>query len=251
MTFTNLHGDALLGLLFQNLDGAGADTDTAYTFVGSGLLKAVTPGSLYVSLHTADPGVTGTQLTSEANYGQYARIAVTRAAGAGGWTLTAGSGANASKIENTSAITWLAKNDAGTQTIVWAGIGTSSTGAGNLLFRCPLALETPKPFEVTDLTNDDIVVYDHGYSAGDQIVFMDVEGAALPVATAFAEGAAHYVISTGLVANVSFRASDSSGGSAFNFTARGSGLVAKVVPKIISQNDVAEIAAGKLVVLLR
>src|SRR3954454_20279002 len=34
--------------------------------------------SLYVSLHTADPGETGSQTTSEASYTSYARAAVAR-----------------------------------------------------------------------------------------------------------------------------------------------------------------------------
>ena len=42
-----------------------------------------------VSLHTADPGDTGTMATSEANYTSYARATVARTTG--GWTVTANS----------------------------------------------------------------------------------------------------------------------------------------------------------------
>lgn len=45
--------------------------------------------NLYVSLHTADPGETGTQATSEITYTSYARTAVARTSG--GWTVTANS----------------------------------------------------------------------------------------------------------------------------------------------------------------
>lgn len=45
--------------------------------------------NLYVSLHTADPGETGTQTTSEITYTSYARTAVARTSG--GWTVTANS----------------------------------------------------------------------------------------------------------------------------------------------------------------
>lgn len=34
--------------------------------------------NIFVSLHTADPGETGTQTTSEATYGGYARVSVAR-----------------------------------------------------------------------------------------------------------------------------------------------------------------------------
>ena len=42
--------------------------------------------NLTVALHTADPGETGTQLTSETAYTGYARVSVVRTAG--GWTVT-------------------------------------------------------------------------------------------------------------------------------------------------------------------
>lgn len=42
-----------------------------------------------VALHTADPGETGTQSTSEAAYTSYARVNVNR--NSGGWTITANS----------------------------------------------------------------------------------------------------------------------------------------------------------------
>lgn len=41
------------------------------------------------SLHTADPGETGTASTSEVTYGSYARVDVNR--NSGGWTVTANS----------------------------------------------------------------------------------------------------------------------------------------------------------------
>ena len=45
--------------------------------------------NLYVSLHTADPGESGSQTTSEVAYTSYARVAVARTSG--GWTVTANS----------------------------------------------------------------------------------------------------------------------------------------------------------------
>lgn len=43
--------------------------------------------TLYVNLHTADPGEAGNQTTSEATYTSYARVAVARTSG--GWTVPA------------------------------------------------------------------------------------------------------------------------------------------------------------------
>lgn len=45
--------------------------------------------TLTVALHTASPGVGGTQSTNEISYTGYARIAVARTSG--GWTVSAGS----------------------------------------------------------------------------------------------------------------------------------------------------------------
>lgn len=110
---------ALLQLLFNNTTWANVGDATG--IVGSG-----TAGSLYISLHTADPGEAGDQTTSEATYTSYARVAVARTSG--GWTI---SGANAS---NTAAIQFPACTG-GSNTITHFGIGRASSAAGQLLFK--------------------------------------------------------------------------------------------------------------------
>jgi hypothetical protein len=81
--------------------------------------------NLYVSLHTADPTAAGTQSTSEAVYGGYARIAVAR--GSGGWTVTGGSVSPVANIDFPAATS-------GTETETFFGIGTLASGAGVLLY---------------------------------------------------------------------------------------------------------------------
>jgi hypothetical protein len=81
--------------------------------------------SLYVSLHTANPGATGNQTTSEAAYTSYARVAVARTSG--GWAITG------ETISNVAAVTFPAATG-GTETETYAGIGTLTTGTGNLLW---------------------------------------------------------------------------------------------------------------------
>lgn len=68
----------ILNLLFVNSNAANIGDAT-------GLRGSSTAGSLYVSLHTADPGATGDQTTNEASYTSYARVAVARTSG--GWTV--------------------------------------------------------------------------------------------------------------------------------------------------------------------
>lgn len=91
----------------------------------SGLPASATAGSLYVSLHTADPGEAGSQTTSEATYTSYARVAVARSAG--GWTVASNA------VSNTAAVNFPAATG-GSNTITHFGIGTLASGAGTLLF---------------------------------------------------------------------------------------------------------------------
>lgn len=118
MSKANTWENGLLLLVFNNTD---------FTLVGDagGLLGSVTPGSLYVSLHTADPGEGGDQTTSEATYTGYARKAVARSAA--GWTVTANA------VANNGAITF-DQCTAGSNTVTYFGVGTDSSGAGKLLY---------------------------------------------------------------------------------------------------------------------
>lgn len=81
--------------------------------------------NLYVSLHTADPGETGNQSTSEATYTSYARVAVARTSG--GWTVTANSVSPVANIDFPACT-------GGTNTITHFGVGSASSGAGVLYY---------------------------------------------------------------------------------------------------------------------
>lgn len=119
MSATDAFETALLQLYFNNTDHANVGD-------AAGLQNSATAGNFHVSLHTADPGETGSQTTSEATYGSYARQAVARSSG--GWTI---SGNNAS---NAAAITF-PQATSGSNTITHFGIGSDSSGAGNLFFK--------------------------------------------------------------------------------------------------------------------
>ena len=80
--------------------------------------------NLYVSLHTADPGETGDQTTSEATYTSYARVAVARTSG--GWTVTNNS------VSPVATISFPA-GTGGAGTVTYAAIGTAASGAGKIL----------------------------------------------------------------------------------------------------------------------
>lgn len=87
--------------------------------------------NLYLSLHTADPGVGGSQLTNEASYTGYARLAVARSGA--GWDAAAG-GATVN-----AALAQFAECTAGSATVTHCAIGTASSGAGLVLYAGALA----------------------------------------------------------------------------------------------------------------
>jgi len=84
--------------------------------------------NLYLSLHTADPGEGGDQTTNEVSYtgdsGDYARIAVSR--DAGGWTVVNNESTNAALIQ-------FAVSNTGPVVATHLAIGTSASGAGQVL----------------------------------------------------------------------------------------------------------------------
>lgn len=75
MSKSNTFENELLLLLFNN-------TDIPNIGDAAGIQNSATAGSLYLSLHTADPGEAGNQSTNEIAYTGYARQAVARS-GAG------------------------------------------------------------------------------------------------------------------------------------------------------------------------
>lgn len=109
----------LVKLIFQN-------TDIVNVGDAGGIRGSATAGSLYWSLHTADPGEAGTAITSETAYTGYARIAAARSAV--GFTVTGNSvspPANVDFAECTAS--------AGGP-ITHFGIVNTSSGAGKLLY---------------------------------------------------------------------------------------------------------------------
>lgn len=117
MSASNAFENSLLLLVFNN-------TNIADIGDATGLRGSSAAGSLYVSLHTGDPGEAGTQATSEATYTGYARVAVARSGA--GFTV---SGAN---VSNAAAVGF-GPCTAGTNTITHFGIGVASSGSTVLL----------------------------------------------------------------------------------------------------------------------
>ncbi len=116
---TNAHEDALLNAVFLK----------TYPTMFGGTYTADTAGSLYLSLHTADPGVGGTQLTSEVGYTSYTRVGVPPTGT--NFALTSG------VMENLNS-TAFPSCTGGTATATHLAIGSASSGAGLLYYRTEL-----------------------------------------------------------------------------------------------------------------
>lgn len=97
----------------------------------SGIADNATGGaftSLYLSLHTADPGVGGSQLTSETSYTNYTRVAVSRStSAASGWTVTAG-------VATNNALIQFPQCGVSGASLTHVAVGTASGGAGKVLY---------------------------------------------------------------------------------------------------------------------
>jgi hypothetical protein len=119
MSKGNTFESDLLSLILNNVNCALVGDAT-------GLRGSTAAGSLYVSLHTADPGEAGDQTTNETAYTSYARVAVSRSGTA--WTVTTGTATNAAAIS-------FPQCTGGSSTITHFGIGTASSGAGKLLYK--------------------------------------------------------------------------------------------------------------------
>lgn len=105
-------------LVFQN-------TNVANVGDATGLRGSSTAGSLYVSLHTADPSA-GNQSTSECAYTGYARVGLARSSS--GWDVSSG------VSSNHSATTFGTKTGGSDETATHVGIGVGSSGSTVLLF---------------------------------------------------------------------------------------------------------------------
>lgn len=119
MSKSNSLENSYLLLLFNNTNIGGVGDAT-------GLRGSAAAGSLFFSLHTADPDEAGTQSTSEVAYTGYARVSVARTGAA--FVVTGNAVALAADVT-------FPAGTGGTGTATHWGIGTSASGAGTLLYK--------------------------------------------------------------------------------------------------------------------
>jgi len=118
MSKGNTFENELLLHIFNN-------SDIALVGDATGLRGSSTAGSLYVALHTADPGEAGTAATSECAYTSYARVAVARSGA--GWTVAGNAVTNAALIQ-------FPQCTGGSETATYFSITVSSSGSSKILY---------------------------------------------------------------------------------------------------------------------
>lgn len=207
---------------------------TAYT--GLAQNNATSPITAFgFALHTAWPGIGGSQTTSEASYTGYnaaSRPTCNRASGAGGLTVSGRT------IALASAVAFPASTSS--QNLFFWSMGTATSGAGQILHAGGIGPNAPLPF--TALTGAATVYAPaHGLSAGQTVAFFAGPTGTLP--TGITEGTIYYVIATGITTD-QFQVSATSGGSAISFTGSGGGFVQYIQGFAVVNGYTPSLAAG-------
>ncbi len=110
----------LLALVFLN-------TNIANLGDATGVRGSTVAGSVYVALHTADPGEGGKQNTNEVTYTGYARVAVAR--GGATWSVT---GTAPTQVANVAEVAFGACT-VGNVTATHFSVGYESAGATKII----------------------------------------------------------------------------------------------------------------------
>jgi hypothetical protein len=163
--------------------------------------------SLYVSLHTADPGEAGDQTTGEAAYTGYARVAVARTSG--GWAVTADS------VSPVAAVVFPACTG-GSATVTYFGVGTAASGAGKLLYSGPLG--SAQGAFTAKASTDTVSAPSGSFAVNDPISFQPLRGFALP--GGITAGTVYFVKT---VSGTDVTISTTAGGATLDVTTDGAG----------------------------
>lgn len=217
MPATNSHATALL----------------AYEFNGT---DPTLPASFYLSLHTAYPGRTGNQATSEVAYTPYARQAVLR--------TSAGFMVSGSVVTLTAAATFPKSTAGATETAQYVGIGDDASGNGTLR-RIGVLGSALGPF-AGEATGDTLTIPGlSGLAVNDQVVAFASPGSTLPGGVV--EGTVYYVLT---VTGDDVTLSETLGGSTLNITSAGDGSIFRCSPITIGVNSEPKLSAGSQVLVV-
>ena len=229
MSKSNSFETSLLQHIFNN---------TAIATVGdaTGLPASATAGSLYVSLHTADPGeAAASQAASETAYTNYARVAVARSSA--GWTISGNT------VSNTAAINFATCGATGATLLYW-GIGTGASGATTLLYKGPLS-SAAQGMALGESTDDTMTIKNHALAVDDRIAFFQMGNLALP--TGITEGTVYFVKTVPSTDTITL--ATTSGGTTVDITVDGQAMAFKIIPFSVSSGITPSFGIGALQII--
>lgn len=212
--FTTAHIDKILNLY-------RATSYTAPATVYAGLIEVVTD---------LDAGT-----VTESSFAGYARVAITFAA--------PGAGLGGRFVQNSGAVTFPAKTDAGTITAIAVGIWDALT-LGEL--KEVIYLDGSDPLiavvDGTGVTNNTLAATNHGLANDQRVRVLQLPGTGA-VPTGLSQNTTYWVVGT---ANDTFQLSATQGGAAIDLTGEGGVLVVELSPVAVNQNDQANFAVNTL-----
>ena len=211
-------------------------------FVSSGLLDVGTGAgstNLYLSLHTAGLGESPAsgQDTSEATFGSYARLAISRTTN--NWdSLGGGLFANG----NVTNFTFAQAGAANVPQVIthWA-LGVTNSGPGPVIYSGPLADSDAQPFTVN--ASVDATLFQsiaHGHSSNDQVVLI-----ALPNVTFPSGVTSNLLLYARDVSNDGLSVTAVAGNAAISIGS-GAGLIAGMTAQTISENNTPRFTSNTL-----
>lgn len=223
MSKSNQWENDLLLLVFNNTNAANIGDAT-------GLRGSTTAGSLFLALHTADPGEAGDQTTNEATYTGYARIAIARSGA--GFTVSTNNVVNA-------ALAAFAACTGGSNTITHWSLGVATSGASKILYKGPLGTSIQGPFTAT--VADVITIPGHSLVVDDRVSFYPTPSSSLP--TGITEGVLYWVKT---VSGNDITISTTQGGTTLDITVAGDGIAIKSATLAVSNGITPQFAIGAL-----
>lgn len=174
--------------------------------------------NLYLSLHTADPGASGNQATSEATYSGYARQAVAR--NSNGFTVSNTTVTLAANVNFPQAPT------NATDVLMFVGVGTNVSTNGKLLYSGPLGSNLGVgTVDTAGISANTISLGSTNVSVNDRVVFEAPTGGTIPAG--LTAGTVYYVES---VSGGEITVSNTAGGAEVDITGAGQVLAFKVTP---------------------
>lgn len=218
MSKGNVFENDLLLLVFNN-------TNIALIGDATGLRASTVAGSLFLALHSADPGEAGDQTTNEVAYTGYARVAVARSGA--GFVVTGNSVSPAANAD-------FGACTAAPATYAYWSIGVAASGASKILYKGVIGANLGG---FTALATDIITIPGlAGLAVNDTIAFFASPGDTLPAGVT--EGTVYFVKT---VAGNDITIAATSGGITIDITAAGKGRAMKVTPKVMTIGDIPRI----------